>query len=540
MKKFIGGILTFLLIAIGLVGFSAAAQATPDDTETCVPSDATSKVETSEWLEAPPPGEGWKVIDTRTVTDVEAVYKTEYLVGLYRQTGWVLESPEGEGWVEIADRTIPAEGYTEHEYSRQAMTDPGSPAIPAVEEVSHQEYVFERTWEEMTDPGSPAVEEVAHTDKQFKKWVVTQEAQDAVYENKVTEREYVKVKHPGYTEYKWKRWIIIGFEYKWSKDKPSGAGWVKTDENRSVHPVLEYKWFPASRNVGDQGWTPTGNVKTERVKVKDEVPEQGEWQYAWFHAGEYPGEPWKYTGEKKKHVTQEAQPAVPPTYETRTERTGWVLESPGNEWHQVDERKVVDVEAEPGVPAVDPTYETDTDWARDGETPVGDDWTATGETRFVVTKHSYTEYKFAKHIPATWMDEVPEGDGWKVKEERETLVTEAETHQEFVYQREVEVPAVVCPEEPTEPPTTDVPTEEPPVTEPPTPVEPEPTTEEPTVNIIQQRTTVVQETTTVVETEDRLPETGANDRLAGLVVLAALAVLSGVVILAARRIKAGK
>ena len=57
--------------------------------------------------------------------------------------------------------------------------------------------------------------------------------QPAVYEDQVTEREYKK----------WKIW--------W---------W-------------DFQWFPASATPG--GWEPTGNVRTQSVKVKDAVPAQG-------------------------------------------------------------------------------------------------------------------------------------------------------------------------------------------------------------------------------------------------------------------------
>lgn len=181
------------------------------------------------------------------------------------------------------------------------------------------------------------------------------------------------------------------------------------------------------------------------------------------------------------------------------------------------------------VPAVDPTYETEYAWGIEGT--FSREWTATGETRWVETAPAYTEHRYAKHIPATWVTEVPTGDGWKVKDQREVLLVEEESHVERIYQRVVVVEPVECPpaEEPTEEPTTpEEPTEEPTV-----PAEPEEPTEEPS------ETPVKPEPRQVPDATDREVETlaftGPEGSIQPLSMIAAGLLLGGIGIGLARR-----
>lgn len=202
-KKVAASAVGALLLSGGLA-FATTAPAWADD-EVCVPSEGSTTTETTDWLTEAPEGNGWEVVDEQTVIDREAEYGTEYLVAFYQQTDWLTEAPEGEGWKVIATREHEAEGYFEHQYSREVMTDPGSPEVP----------------------------EVSHTDKEFKRWVVTQEAQPAEYR---TLYKYVKI------------------------------GWVGE------------VWLPdnSEARVKIDGWWYQRTSKTKQEKIKDEVPEQGE------------------------------------------------------------------------------------------------------------------------------------------------------------------------------------------------------------------------------------------------------------------------
>lgn len=162
-------------------------------------------------------------------------------------------------------------------------------------------------------PGIPEVPELSHTEYKFSKVVVTQAYQPAQYETVVTEREWTKVLQHGYTEYEWKWWGLNHGVKAWSRSTPPRLNWLgewrKTGNERSVHAVHDTKWFPASRHMGDQGWIPTGNERTEQREVSPEVPELTDTVYAWFATD--PGAPWVATGKTKKVVDREYVPGVP-------------------------------------------------------------------------------------------------------------------------------------------------------------------------------------------------------------------------------------
>lgn len=127
----------------------------------------------------------------------------------------------------------------------------------------------------------------------------------AEYKTVVTEREYKKVKTAGHFTYEWMH-ALAHWVKKWSTDDP-GFWWVKTGDKNWIAPTYETKWFPASRNVGDEGWEPTGEVKTKDVLDKAAwtetvTPEQRitEWSV------ETPGAGFAKTGEKRWVKTADA------------------------------------------------------------------------------------------------------------------------------------------------------------------------------------------------------------------------------------------
>ncbi|UDL15993.1 membrane protein [Microbacterium phage Pumpernickel] len=102
-------------------------------------------VETSDWLTAPPAGEGWKQIDSRTVTDREATEgKTYYFMPggppseNLSDANYTTETP-GEPWVKVDEKRFQTQAeYTEpdvvtnysHTYKSPDCTVPPTPANP--------------------------------------------------------------------------------------------------------------------------------------------------------------------------------------------------------------------------------------------------------------------------------------------------------------------------------------------------------------------------------------------------------------------------
>lgn len=380
MKKIVGGAVAVLIAGAGLVGFSASATATPQD-EPCVPSDAKTETQTTDWLIEAPEGEGWEVIETRTVTDAEAVYKTEYFVGFYLQTDWLLEQPDERAWTQIAERKVIDQEFVPGEYEQSG-------------------------W--VTESPGEGWKQIA------KRWVIDVEAQpeQGTPTIVIPNPDYV----PGWTET-----IEHPAEYKtlWKYTKHGGHGFIWVDNDTWKYIDSDGNGSDKKPGKGVTYYERTQHTKQEKVKN------------AWTETIEHPAQ-----GEETIEVTN-------PDY----------------------------------VPAVEEQGHWEYKFA----------WYVAP-----IPERSHQEYKYALYIAPEWVDEVPTGDGWKVKDQRRTLVSEAETHEEFIFQREVEIPAVECPvdeptvpEDPTETPTVPeeptTPVEEPTVPEEPTtPVEePEEPTEEP-------------------------------------------------------------
>jgi len=404
--------------ALLLSGGLALATTAPAwaDGEVCVPSEGSATTETTDWLTEAPEGDGWEVVDERTVIDREAEYGTEYLVAFYQQTGWVLTTPEGEGWVQIAERTVIDQEYVPGEYEQTGWVteSPGD------------------GWKQIAE-----------------RWVVDVEAQPA------QGTPTIVIPNPDYAP-GWTETIEHPAEYKtlWKYTKHGGHGFIWLDNDTWKYVDSDGNGYNKKPGKGVTYYERTQHTKKE--KVKD----------AWTETIEHPAQ-----GEPTIEVDN-------PDYVPAVEEQG--------HWEYKFARHV------PAIP-----------------------------------EESHQEYKFAKHIPATWMTEVPTGDGWKVKDQREVLLVEEESHIERIYQRVVVAEPVECPpaEEPTTP---EEPTEEPTV-----PAEPEEPTEEPS------ETPVKPEPRQVPDATDREVETlaftGPEGSVRPLSMIAAGLLLGGVGIGLARR-----
>lgn len=250
----------------------------------------------------------------------------------------------------------------------EVIITPGVPAVDAVEEVSHQEYIFERTVVVQEHvPGTPAVPaelgtrivtpEIPYAPAQYDTVIVTPAvpAQDAVY---ATAHQYQKQvrgvvqtrkgngawKKDGTFDWKWYPSTLTQWSERDVDVLQSGPHKDYLNETQNRREVTtEYRYV--KNGVTKQGSlikaaVPAKPAETKQVLVKAEqpfVPAQTE-QY-------------------------EITPAIPAVDEipelTDVERTEWVREAPvGAGWEVVDQRKVVDVEAVEGIPAVDPITDT--------------------------------------------------------------------------------------------------------------------------------------------------------------------------------------
>lgn len=415
------GVAAPLIFGFGLAG---TAMATPGALDTCVPSEGSTTEEESTWLTAPPEGDGWEVIETRTVIDVEEETLTEYLVAFYQQTDWVLTAPEGDGWVQIEERTVIDQEFVPGEYEQTdwVLESPGEGWTQIAER-----WVVDV--EAQPEQGTPTI--VIPNPDYVPGW--TEEIEHpAEYETVHHEAEYVTY-------------------VKWVKNGGKGEQWLPEGEKPRDH----------------KRWTKTG--KTKQVKVKDAWDEQVLVKEAWTETIEHPAQ-----GEETIEVDN-------PDYVPAVEEQGhWEYKYA---WH---------------VPAI--------------------------------PEESHQEYKFAKHIPGEWMTEVPDGDGWKVKDERTTVITEQEDHEEYRYARTVVIDPVECPE--PEQPTEETPESEEPDT-PDTPDSEEPVEEEPTVTPQARQRTVTPQAEAPAEV-DELAHTGAEQHT-GAITLAALMALAGGSLTAIRR-----
>jgi len=134
-----------LLMGVLTVGAAAPASAAepPMPADAPVAAEATTRYEETSWLTAAPAGDGWEVIETRTVIDRPGV------PGEYEETGWVTEAPEdGRSWTRIADRYV---------VDVPAQPEQGEPTMW----IENPEYVPEHTvevfdhWQRYSWTGAP-------------------------------------------------------------------------------------------------------------------------------------------------------------------------------------------------------------------------------------------------------------------------------------------------------------------------------------------------------------------------------------------------
>lgn len=104
------GVALLLLGGVAVAG-AATASASPMPTLTQICAESSSTCEETPWLTAPPEGEGWELIDIRTVIDQEAV------PGASEETEWLTEPPsDGRTWTQVGERyvvdveSVPAQG----------------------------------------------------------------------------------------------------------------------------------------------------------------------------------------------------------------------------------------------------------------------------------------------------------------------------------------------------------------------------------------------------------------------------------------------
>lgn len=242
----------------------------------------------------------------------------------------------------------------------EVIVTPGVPAVDAVEEVSHQEYIFERTVvvQEYV-PGTPAIPaeigtrivtpEIPYSPAEYRT-VIVEPAVPAQAEESYTRHQYNKQtrtvrehKHGKVEQVSdWSWWA--GNPPKWSKETPavleSGLHGTWTEGPWTYTRTYRYVATGVTEKVVTKAAVPGKDAVTRQELVKAEQP------YVPAVTEEY-----------------EITPAIPAVDEipelTDVERTEWVREAPvGAGWEVVDERKVVDVEAVEGVPAVDPIVDT--------------------------------------------------------------------------------------------------------------------------------------------------------------------------------------
>jgi LPXTG-motif cell wall-anchored protein len=296
MKRTAAGAIAALLLTGGLVAVSAPALA--DDV--CVPSEETSRTERTDWLLEAPEGEGWTLVETKTVTDapavppVERVSHIEYL--------WMFETEHYE--------------HLWHRYvvTQEAQDEQGTPTIM----VPNPDHVPEQVIEH------EAIYKTVH--------------HEAVYG---TEWKYVL---HGHNAEKWldnntfKYWVpLVGG----TDTKPEwGAFFERTSKTRQgdlITPAYDEQvlvkeaWTEIIPAVGDP------QIEVPNPDYKPAVPEQGEWEYRWSETS--PGEEWIKTSKSRQ---------IDSTWEYQ-----WNAEQPGDGWIKSSRSKeVVDQEYIPGTPAV--------------------------------------------------------------------------------------------------------------------------------------------------------------------------------------------
>lgn len=365
------GVAAPLIFGFGLAG---TAMATPGTLDTCIPSEGSTTEEETGWLTAPPDGDGWEVIETQTVVDVEEETLTEFLVAFYQQTDWVLAAPEGEGWVQIEERTVIDQEYVPGEYEQTdwVTESPGEGWTQIAER-----WVVDV--EAQPAQGTPTI--VIPNPDYVPGWTETIEHP----------AEYVTVHHEAEYKTLWKYTKHGGHGFIWvdnddykyivdgvgTNDKPEW--WeFKTFYERTQHTKQELvKEAYDEQVLVKDAWTetiehPAQGEETIEVTNPDYVPaveEQGHWEYKF--ARHVPAIPEESHQEYKfaKHIPGEWMTEVPEGdgWKVKDERTTVITEEESHEEYRYSRTIVIDpVEC----PATPEQPEPETPDTPDSEEPV--------------------------------------------------------------------------------------------------------------------------------------------------------------------------
>lgn len=262
------------------------------------------------------------------------------------------------------------EGWTHTGETRKVVTTEAVPAVPAVDEVSHQEYIFERT---TTTGGTGSV-------------VVGGKNGYTVSDKGVTLNKG-KFKNGGHVN-----WEITG------TDGVVRSGGIHFDPNTG-HPGSGY----IGKNFVPIDLAPGECITWVQVDGFNDHLGEGEYK------------------NKKVCATH-----------TKTERTDWVRTSPGDDWKQVDERKVVDVEAVEGIPGVEEVSHLEYE-----------------HTREVTITEAVEAVDEVSHVEKSgWVLESPEGEGWEKVDERKVVDVEASSEVPEVTEERLVTPGVDADETP--------------------------------------------------------------------------------------------
>ncbi|MFD1504552.1 hypothetical protein FE374_05760 [Georgenia yuyongxinii] len=446
-----------MLIAVTPAGAHEAAVCVPRAEVPAVEAVYSNETETTGWLTSPPAGSGWKVLESKSVTDTPAVpgkpavTHKEYDIARYQRTGWVSADEAPKGWKQVAERvSVEEQSHYVYDIARYRQTD----------------WVRESPGEGWKQIGKRKVVDVEHKDaitEEQREWYRYTKTGDAVLPE--THDEYVFERQvPVYTyEKETTGWLL---------DAPGGAGWtvagtktvVEVEAHPGTPPTYTHKWSETSPG---HGWAQTdekrqngtrtietdnsslGTVTHELWKKRD----RGTWDYDWKKTPFNPGHhsDWVFAGEYKVVVpvyeykwTKVTDAGTAPVTEvshdeyifertikkqtgTEAERTDWVPSAPeGEGWTQVEKRTVTDKEGYPEQGTQEVVWSADR--------PEGQGWVHTGKTRVheleaEVQEESHYEYKFAKYERRDGVKEVP--DGWVVKDKRKVVTVEEEREYQY-------------------------------------------------------------------------------------------------------------
>lgn len=345
MRRTLAAIVAALILGGGAVASTAPATATEQPATVCVPSDATTKDETTDWTTDAPEGDGWTVLETRTVTDAEAYTEAKWV--LYVAPYWTTDVPTGDGWSVKDTRTVTdveAVTLSEAQYTRQVLdghlpeTSDWRTSPPEGDGWS----VF-NTRTVVDEPAVEAVAEVSHTDYLYVPWGGHWSHKDSgstlLYDGKMYVRDPYKAT---------RKHVEV--------EAVEGRDAVTHEEQRYARQVPVYvtetEWFTDTPG-GD--WTATGETRT--VPVSDAVTHE-EWKVAgyWqtgFQVAAPDDRPWKATAKRTiPAVTHDEQ-----RY-TRTVDIPAVVCPPGEPVDPTD--PPTDPVDEPTDPVTEPTDPTDT------------------------------------------------------------------------------------------------------------------------------------------------------------------------------------